>query len=749
MTAMPVRRRLAAAQGRFDVARNGVSGAAASPGDPAAGAAGAHRVLGNGVSGARRRVGLHTLALALILALSASLNVWASSRSGYANAFYSAGVKSMLHSLHNFLYLSSDPAGLISIDKPPLAVWVQVGSAKAFGFSPLSVLLPEAIAGTLCVAILYVIVSSSFGRLAGLLAALCLAVFPSFVAVSRDNNPDALLILLMTVSCWVALRAIRSGRLLTLLGCGAIVGLAFNVKTLAAFLVVPGIALAYMVCAQGSIRARLGKLLLAGVVMAAVSLSWLTFVDLTPASQRPYVGGSLHNSELGLTFEYNGFGRIDGQSGGPGSIPDKGGAFVPLTRRAPPYPGATGQAGEPAAKRSKAPPPLPQPSVLPDGRAGHPNAFGQAPGLLRLLERGLGSQGGWLLPFALGGLLAIAMTILRRDGGRSDRDPPGQARSHGAARRSVNWRDPRLAALIVLGGWFLVEAVVLSFARGIVHPYYTSALGPGAAALAGAGAVSFADLLRGRQSRIAAAAILLLALVATVAAQIAIVDRAHYVRWLPPLLVAGVAVATIVALTMRRWTRPALVCAVALLLVAPTAFAAATSGAPIQGTFPAAGPRVAAGYGGVDLPPEKLLLTRRLFAFLKTHRGGSRFSVLTVSAVTSAPLILMGSDAASLGGYSGDDQAVGARRLAKMVSAGQARYVLLGGPYASRGGNGALRATLAACRQLPSALWGGIRNSPFSPVLFDCEGRARQIEAAGRRGLRVAHTVVAPRSHRN
>lgn len=686
----------------------------------------------SGSSKAPRRLGLHTLALALILALSACLNVWATSRSGYANAFYSAGVKSMLHSLHNFLYLSSDPAGLISIDKPPLAVWLQVASAKAFGFSPLSILLPEAIAGTLSVAVLYIIVSGSFGRLAGLLAALCLAVFPSFVAVARDNNPDALLILLMTISCWVGLRAIRSGSLLTLLGCGAVVGLAFNVKTLAALFVVPGIALAYLLCARGSLPRKLAKLLLAGLLMVVVSLSWLTFVDLTPASQRPYVGGSLHNSELGLTFEYNGLGRIDGQTGGPGSIPDKPGAFVPLTRRAPPYPGASGQAAEPASQRSKAPPPLPQPNVMPNGRAGHPNAFGQAPGPLRLLERGLGSQGGWLLPIALGGLLASGIAIGVGYGEEEDRQTAEAGR--GRPRPFALHRgDPRLATLLVLGGWFLLEAIVLSFARGIVHPYYTSALGPGAAALVGAGVASLAGLLGGERSRGAAALILLLALAATVIAQIVILGRAHYMPWLPSLLIAGVSLAALAALLVRRLTPAALTCAIALLLVAPTAFAAATSGAPIQGTFPAAGPRVAAGYGGVDLPPEKLLLTRRLFAFLKTHPGGSRFSVLTVSSVTSAPLILMGSDAASLGGYSGDDEALDARRLAKMVASGQARYVLLGGAYASRGGNSALRATLAACRQMPSAMWGGIRNSPYSPVLFDCKGRAAQIEAAGSR----------------
>ena len=293
-------------------------------------------------------------------------------------------------------------------------------------------------------------------------------------------------------------------------------------------------------------------------------------------------------------------------------------------------------------------------------------------------------------------------------------------------------RDLRLAALIVLGGWFLLEALFLCVARGIVHPYYTSALGPGAAAMVALGAGAFVRLLA-RRSRWAL--LLPLALACTVAAQIVIVGRDHYIGWLPPLLIALVALslaaALAAALSLGRLAWPALAVALGALLIAPTAYSAATSGAPVQGTFPAAGPRAAAGYGGLDLPPEKLLLTHRLFRFLSTHRSGSRFSVLTVSSVTSAPLILLGSPAASLAGYSGDDPALSAAQLARLVARREARYVLLGGPYSTRGGNEATRATLAACEQVPSSAWGGIRVSPYSYVLFDCAGRAREIAAAG------------------
>ena len=190
------------------------------------------------------------------MALSAVLNTNRLSQNGYANIFYSAGVKSMLRSLHNFVFVSFDPGGLITVDKPPLALWVQAASAKLFGFSPLSLLLPEAIAGVLAVALLYFMLQRRLGAAAAFAGALALAVFPSFVAVSRDNGVDPVLILLMVLACGAGLRATRNGPLAHAAAAAACSsGLAFNTKTLAAYLVVPGIALAYLVCAPGSLAA--------------------------------------------------------------------------------------------------------------------------------------------------------------------------------------------------------------------------------------------------------------------------------------------------------------------------------------------------------------------------------------------------------------------------------------------------------------------------------------------------------------
>src|SRR5271154_679319 len=360
------------------------------------------------------------LTLPAVLALSAVLNVNRLSQNGYANTFYSAAVKSMLRSLHNFVFVSFDTGGLISVDKPPIALWVQTASAKLFGFSPLSLLLPEAIAGVLAVAVLYHLLNRRLGAVAGIVGALTMAVFPSFVAVSRENGVDPVLILLMVLACAAGLRAIDNGRLRTLLLCGVLVGLAFNTKTLAAYLVVPGIALAYIVCAPGSLSRRAISLLTAGLAMALVSFSWIAFVDHTPASQRPYVGSSTNNSELGLTFGYNGLGRVEGQAGGPGRTPVKPGALahvqlVPGAQPPPPAPGSRRRAGgaHPRPSRiSRAPAKLSVKTPSTETTLPAPIPFGGPVGPLRLFGVGLGDQGAWMLPFAFFGLMALVLLLL-------------------------------------------------------------------------------------------------------------------------------------------------------------------------------------------------------------------------------------------------------------------------------------------------------------------------------------------------
>jgi 4-amino-4-deoxy-L-arabinose transferase-like glycosyltransferase len=703
-------------------------------------------------SAPRVRVRARHLALGAVMAFSAVLNTYRLSQNGWANAFYSAGVKSMLHSLHNFLFVSFDTGGMITVDKPPLGLWVQTLSAKLFGMTPLSVLLPEAIAGVITVGVLYWAVTPRFGVTAGLASALALTVFPSFVAVSRDNNLDAILILLMTLACGVGLRAIESGRLRTLLGCAALVGLAFNTKTLAAYLVVPGLALGYLVCAPGTLTRRALHLLASGAMLLAVSASWIALVELTPASKRPFVGGSTNDTELGLTFGYNGFGRVGGQTGGPGQIRIllKHGSLADTEKAAlrhqalrlqaerrraqqvaaasgvpvalPPavaIPPAPHPTGTPHAARPRKPP---LPKFLPNGRAREPTAFGGPTGPLRLFGLGLGTQAAWMLPFALIGLIALALWSIgvgdeeasAGDDPDGDRDLPSDG----------GRRSPRLAGLIVLGGWFLVEAMVLSFSKGIVHPYYLSALGPGTAAMVGGGTVAFVELGARRRLRMA---LIPLAVAGTVAAQLVLLHEDHYIRWFWPILIAGAALGVLAILTVRRWMRPAMAATLGLLLLAPCAYAASTWEFPVQGTFPAAGPRTAGGYGGLNISPTSARVTKALLTYVRVRHPGSRFQMLTEASDTAASMILLGYRAGAMGGYSGYDPALNGRGLARLVRRGEARYVVLGGAYAERGGNAASTAVLRACNVIPATAWQPRPVNPNALLLFDCKGRESEL----------------------
>jgi 4-amino-4-deoxy-L-arabinose transferase-like glycosyltransferase len=658
----------------------------------------------------RDRLASHHLGLAGVLALSAVLNLHRLSQNGYGNIFYSAGVKSMLRSLHNFFFVSFDPGGLITVDKPPLGLWLQAASAKVFGFSPLSLLLPEAILGILGVLLLYMLLAKRIGGWPAVAGALALAVFPSFVAISRTNNVDALLIVLMILACGAALSAIESGRWRTLLWSGALVGLAFNTKTLAAYLIVPGIALGYLLLAPGSLPRRLTQLLAAGALMLVVSFSWMAAVELTPASQRPFVGSSTNNTELGLTFSYNGFGRVNGQTGGPGQIPVGNGGVAHAV--APAKPGASGSTAV-----HKAPAPSPPPAVPANGRAKDPIAFGGPIGVFRLYGVGLGDQGAWMLSFALAGLIAFALLVL------SARSESGERSLEDSHRRRPLAAQAHLAVLFVLGGWFVVEAAVLSLSKGIVHPYYVSALGPGVAAMVGAGTFAFAQFAKRRDWRLL---LLPCAVAATVPVQISLLHKASYMSWFTVPLIAG-ALIGLAALAIRRAAPLAIAFTLAVLLIAPAVYSATNWLAPVQSTFPAAGPRQAAGPGGFGVDAEHVAVDRALARYVTTHGAGSRWAVLFDASNTGSPLILMGLDAGSLGGFSGTDPALDGAGLARLVARGEARYVLLGGEFSTRGGTAATIAVQRSCPTVHTRTWLPKPLSPNSVVLFDCAGRERAL----------------------
>src|SRR5437660_282405 len=260
----------------------------------------------------------HRLALAGIMFISIFMNFFQLGQNGFGNLYYAAGVRSMLDNWHTFFFVSYDPGGFVTISSPPLGFWLQVVSAKLLVFTPFSVFLPQAIAGVLSVLLLYYLVRRHFGVVAGLLAALALALSPISVVTNRNITIDSTLALILLVGAWAVLRAAETGRLRWLLLTAVIVGIGFNIKMLEAYLVVPAFGLLYLLAAPRSIWKRIGHLTVAAVLLLVISLSWVVAVDLTPASQRPYVGSTQDNSELTLALGYNGIQRLLGSFGGFG-----------------------------------------------------------------------------------------------------------------------------------------------------------------------------------------------------------------------------------------------------------------------------------------------------------------------------------------------------------------------------------------------------------------------------------------------
>jgi 4-amino-4-deoxy-L-arabinose transferase-like glycosyltransferase len=250
------------------------------------------------------------VALGAVMLLSIFMNFFQLGQNGYGNLYYAAGVKSMADNLHNFFFVSFDPGGFVTIDKPPLGFWLQTLSSKIFGFTPFSIFLPQAVCGVLAVLLLYYLVQRHFGFVAGLVAALALAVSPISVVTDRNNTIDGTLALVILLAAWAVIHAAETGKLRWLLLSGVFVGLGFNVKMAEAYLVVPALGLTYLLCAPRTIWTRIWHLLLVAVVMFAISISWALAVDLTPVAQRPYVGSTQDNSELSLAFGYNGLSRL-------------------------------------------------------------------------------------------------------------------------------------------------------------------------------------------------------------------------------------------------------------------------------------------------------------------------------------------------------------------------------------------------------------------------------------------------------
>ncbi|WP_370066205.1 ArnT family glycosyltransferase [Mycobacterium sp. MAA66] len=259
--------------------------------------------------------------IALLLG-TAMLYLWGLGSSGWANSFYAAAAQAGTQNAKALLFGSLDAGNAITVDKPPAAMWLMGLSGRLFGFSPFTMLLPQALMGVAAVAVLFVTVRRTSGPAAGLLAGLVLALTPVAALMFRFNNPDALLVLLLITAAYCTVRALEQEVFLLAVQwmglTGVLVGFAFLTKMLQAFLPVPALALAFLVSAPFGIGRRVGALVMAGLAVL-VSAGWyIALVGLWPADARPYIAGSTDNGLLQLALGYNGIERITGSAGGPG-----------------------------------------------------------------------------------------------------------------------------------------------------------------------------------------------------------------------------------------------------------------------------------------------------------------------------------------------------------------------------------------------------------------------------------------------
>jgi 4-amino-4-deoxy-L-arabinose transferase-like glycosyltransferase len=622
-----------------------------------------------------------------IVLLAAVLRLWRLNDNGYGNQYYAAGVRSMLQNWHNFFFDAFDPNGFVSLDKPPAAFWIQVASAKLLGFSGVSVLLPQALEGTAAVGLLYLLVRRRFGPREGLLAALFLAITPIAVAADRSNNTDSCLVLVLLLACWSFVRAAKAGSRPFLLAAAALVGVAFNVKMLAAFIVLPTFVLAYFLSAPLYRSRRIIDLILSVAVIAVVSSAWILVFDLTPPNRRPFAGSSSNNSMLELALGHNGLQRFK-SLGSTNAGPKQEGVEALLP--------ASGVA------ITRVP-----------------------PGPVRLLNPLLADQFGWLLPLALFGL----GVWVRR-----------------AWAESQLFLDPDL---IVWAGWTVMYAVVYSSVRSL-SSYYLVTLSPPLCALAGFGATSLCSRLKaggGRQLAIAASVLLSTAAWQVYIERGYLLARLEQMpdnlvgpeEWTHALSVAVLA-GTMLALTgpllarrlrlrqprLNHWAIGSFCVALIAVLVNPLAWSLSGMFGSGHAARPQADPFAQSMSPGVRGSREE-----KLIAFLKANYQGERFFLATLTARLAAPIIVQtGEPVAALGGFSGADPIVSQDVLAKMVAGRQLRFVITGGLRGFGAFPGA-QEHLAALSD-----WLKVHGTPVAPSLWRSPATDNQLNNAVARARR-------------
>lgn len=652
-----------------------------------------------------------TILLALIVILSSVLNFVNLSIEGTANSYYAAAVKSMTVNFKNFFFVAFDPAGFMSIDKPPLGFWLQAISAKIFGFSGWSIILPQALAGVFSVIIIYYIVKRAFSSAAGLISALCLAITPVFVAASRNNTVDNVLVLVLLLACYALTIAAEKGKLKYLLISMVLVGIGFNVKMLQAYMVAPALYITYLLSTGTSIKKRIIHLAAGTVVLIVVSLSWALIVDSVPASSRPYVDSSTNNTVMELIVGHNGIERLSlssnkGQGGGgqkgegqpkaqqnnnettsgnntqgmPGNPPS--GNMPSGTRPSGNPPSGNFNQGGKASSGS------PQGGM--GGNSGNlSGSFGgeTKSSITRLFSKNiLSDQIVWFIPLAVLGFIAAAIK----------------------EKLKLKLDNKRKQSLMMWFMWFLPSFIYFSYNTGTFHSYYLTMLAPSIAALAGIGILSMWELYKEGGWK---AWFLPVALIANGIVQLIMlyyfISSSSIIKVLMVLLIIlcfGSSVILIVLNILKKKNTKLITAltaaAIVGLMITPFVGSSTVLTHTLNSSFPAAGLELLSSNSG-QMP--NMSSTSSSKTGMDTHNGGNsklieflqknktknqKYLLVVANSNSGSDIIINTGEAVmSIGGFLGSDKSITLDQFKALVKKGEIRYVMTGG-QGGQGGSG-------------------------------------------------------------
>ncbi|NWF65011.1 MAG: glycosyltransferase family 39 protein [Chloroflexi bacterium] len=631
---------------------------------------------------------------------------------GDANAYYTAAVKSMLQSWSNFFFVAAEPGGSVTVDKPPLGLWIQAIFAYFLGVSGFSVTLPNILAGVFGIGLLYSMVKKYMGELAGITAAFVMAITPVFIATNRNNTMDGMLVFTLLLAAWAFIKATEESKLRWVLLGAFIVGLGFNIKMLQAFLPLPAFYALYFFGSKEGWLKKILNLGIATILLVAVSLSWAVVVDLVPAENRPYIGSSDNNTVMGLIFGHNGVSRLESNGGGGGTPPQSGTQpGQPSNTQTQPQqnPGQSQVQGPPPAALEACasqtqgaacsfttqngntingqcitPPNISElacapagmiPGQAPNGQQPDGNPNGQqnggtpfsnetgSPGVLRFFTSPLSKQMSWLLPFAL---ISIVLALF---GSRIQL--PVESGVH--------------KALILWGGWLLTCVVFFSMVSGIFHAYYAIMLAPALGAMVGVG---FAQLYTWGKRSAWALTGLLVAVAVTLGFQLFTASQYNEFGWW--MLGSGILLGLgIMLLSMSRRAAYALIFSAALII--PTYWSVMTVTNGSNNNLPTAyegGQNRGSQDGFLASPPQNggnRQVNAEMLAYLQANTQDVEYLMAVPSSQQGAQYVIeTGRPVLYMGGFGGRDEVVTLDDLKELVANGELRYILYGG---DRGNN--------------------------------------------------------------